>query len=169
MLTVNTKGLGKLRTSRHGHKSRKAISNVITTILLVVVGIILVGVVFGISSGILGHAAPATGAQFTSATISGETGLMSISVQNTGSAAASSEAVAIYGPSGQVTPSSITCNGHSASSTTGKWSITVSPGQTFSCSATGSFTSGVTYTIQVTLGYSSSSQSAVASDNVVAS
>ncbi|SRR5579875_1927 len=129
---------------------RKAISNVVSTILLVAIAIVAVAIVFGVVVPMLRHAAPSASVQITQADISGATGVITVTVQNTGSLAATGVTVNIIGPGGT---SIASINGASCSpSITG--TTTLGPGQSVTCTATStSVQSGVTYNIQAILTY----------------
>jgi len=108
--------------------------------LTIVAGVL----VYQIFTGKSNVASSATALSIQSATISGENGVMTVTVQNTGTSVINSISIEVYqsgstvSVSGSFSPSSIT------------------PGQTASGTFTGSFTPGAQYTIVVTAATSTS-------------
>ncbi|PSN86830.1 hypothetical protein B9Q03_11510 [Candidatus Marsarchaeota G2 archaeon OSP_D] len=129
---------------------RKAISNVVSTILLVAIAIVAVTIVFGVVIPMIRHSAPSASIQITQADISGATGVITVTAQNTGSLAATGVTVNIIGPGGNSVASISGASCTPSISTT----TTLGPGQSVTCTATSSsIQSGVTYSIQVIMSY----------------
>ena len=131
---------------RHGHMSRRrAISEMLGVIILLSLTIVAGVLVYQIFTGKSNVASSATAISIQSATISGENGVMTVTVQNTGTSVINSINVTVYQSGSKV-------------SVTGSFtpSSNVAPGQTASGTFTGSFTPGTQYTIVVTAATSTS-------------
>ncbi|MGC8970362.1 MAG: CARDB domain-containing protein [Conexivisphaera sp.] len=117
-------------------RRRKAISEMLAVIILLALAVVAGVLVYQIFMGKAGVASQNTAISIQSATISGTTGVMTITIQNTGSASINSLQITVYGSGGSQVLSQ-------------SESVTLSPGQSWSGTFTGSFTSGQQYTITV--------------------
>ena len=126
----------------HGHgplSRRKAISEMLAVIILLSLTIVAGVLVYQIFTGKANVASSATAVSIQSVTISGENGVMTITVQNTGTSTIQSLSVTVYGSSG----STVSLSGSFTPSS-------IAPGQTASGTFTGSFSPGAQYTVVVT-------------------
>ena len=120
-------------------RRRKAISEMLAVIILLALAVVAGVLVYQIFMGKAGVASSNTAISIQSAYISGENGVMTITIQNTGSSIINSITVAVYQ------------NGNAVSiSPSGPQSVTITPGNSWSQIFTGSFTPGEPYTIIVT-------------------
>jgi len=104
--------------------------------LTIVAGVL----VYQIFTGKSNVASSATALSIQSATISGENGVMTVTVQNTGTSVINSISINVYQSGG----STVTVKGAFSPPSS------ITPGQTTSGTFTGSFTPGTQYTIVVT-------------------
>ncbi|MFP3209590.1 MAG: hypothetical protein RXR82_07880 [Nitrososphaeria archaeon] len=126
----------------HGHgplSRRKAISEMLAVIILLSLTIVAGVLVYQIFTGKANVASGATAVSIQSVTISGENGVMTITVQNTGTTTIQSLNVTVYGSGG----STVSLSGSFTPSS-------IAPGQTASGTFTGSFSPGAQYTVVVT-------------------
>jgi len=119
---------------------RRAISEMLGVIILLSLTIVAGVLVYQIFTGKSNVASSATALSIQSATISGENGVMTVTVQNTGTSVISSISIQVYQSGG----STVTVNGAFSPPSS------ITPGQTASGTFTGSFTPGTQYTIVVT-------------------
>jgi hypothetical protein len=131
---------------------RKAISEMLGVIILLSLTIVAGVLVYQIFTGKSNVASSATAISIQSATISGVNGVMTITVQNTGTTTIQSLSVMVYG------------SGGSTVSVSGSFSpnSNLAPGLTSSGAFTGSFSTGAQYTVVVTATAAGGSTTAVA-------
>ncbi|BBE42052.1 archaellin/type IV pilin N-terminal domain-containing protein [Conexivisphaera calida] len=129
---------GAPRPSHTAVHRRKAISEMLAVIILLALTVVAGVLVYQIFTGKAGVASTNTAISIQSAYISGENGVMTLTVQNTGSNIINSVTVQVYQNGKQVLQQSpsLPSNG-------------IPPGQSWSETFTGSFTPGEQYTIIV--------------------
>ncbi len=130
--------VGAPHSTRADAHRRKAISEMLAVIILLALTVVAGVLVHQIFTGKAGVASSSTAVSIQSAYISGENGVMTLTMQNTGSSIISSVTVSVYQNGNQVSQlsPSLPSNG-------------IPPGQSWSGTFTGSFTSGEQYTIIV--------------------
>jgi hypothetical protein len=132
--------MSAVSTHWHGPLSRrKAISEMLAVIILLSLTIVAGVLVYQIFTGKANVASSATAVSIQSVTISGENGVMTITVQNTGTSTIQSLSVTVYSGGG----STVSLSGSFTPSS-------IAPGQTASGTFTGSFSPGAQYTVVVT-------------------
>ncbi|MGC8848688.1 MAG: archaellin/type IV pilin N-terminal domain-containing protein [Conexivisphaera sp.] len=128
--------VGAPHSSRAAARRRKAISEMLAVIILLALAVVAGVLVYQIFMGKAGVASQNTAISIQSATISGATGVMTITVQNTGSSSINQLTVTVYPSGTSINPS-------------GPQSVSITPGSSWSGTFTGSFTPGQQYTIVV--------------------
>jgi len=126
----------------HGHgplSRRRAISEMLAVIILLSLTIVAGVLVYQIFTGKANVASSATAVSIQSLTISGENGVMTITVQNTGTSTIQSLQVKVYQSGG----AAVAVNGQFSPPS-------IAPGQTTSGTFTGNFAPGQQYTVVVT-------------------
>ncbi|WP_174448695.1 archaellin/type IV pilin N-terminal domain-containing protein [Conexivisphaera calida] len=130
--------MGAPHPSRATAHRRKAISEMLAIIILLALTVVAGVLVYQIFTGKAGVASTNTTVSIQSAYISGENGVMTLTIQNTGSNIINSLTVTVYqgGSTVSISPG-------------GSQSVSITPGSSWSGTFTGSFTPGTQYTIIV--------------------
>ena len=134
-------------------RERRGISNVISTILLVVAAIIAGSAVLAYTNGFLGGFSPSAGVTLTGQlTVTGTSAVMTLNIQDSGATAIKTGAIILPASMSAASTGGVT-NGCTGSGTSVTLSSAMNPGSSTTCYLTGSsseFKAGSNYPVTIT-------------------